>query len=90
MQAPRGPGAVPGMPHFAFLLLGGAAIQLGRTMKKRATQSKTSAALINVAPQALTPTESAEASWDDVTMIDPLGLEVGYRLIPLVDKNSDG
>ncbi|WP_109484229.1 flagellar biosynthesis protein FlhA [Paraburkholderia sp. C35] len=83
-------GLIPGMPHFAFLLLGGGAIQLARTLKKRATQSKTSTALAEVAPQALTPTEASEASWEDVTMIDALGLEVGYRLIPLVDKNSDG
>ncbi|MGF6752743.1 flagellar biosynthesis protein FlhA [Paraburkholderia sp. GAS42] len=83
-------GLIPGMPHFAFLLLGGGLIQLGRTMKKRASQSKTAAALVNVAPAALTSTEATEASWDDVTMIDTLGLEVGYRLIPLVDKNSDG
>src|SRR5258708_34975588 len=34
--------------------------------------------------------ENTEASWDDVAMIDPLGLEVGYRLIPLVDRNTDG
>ncbi|TAL96112.1 MAG: flagellar biosynthesis protein FlhA [Paraburkholderia sp.] len=83
-------GLIPGMPHFAFLLLGGGLIQLGRTMKKRASQSRTAAALVDVAPAALTPTEATEASWDDVTMIDTLGLEVGYRLIPLVDKNSDG
>ena len=36
------------------------------------------------------PSDSHEATWDDVQLIDPLGLEVGYRLIPLVDKNSDG
>jgi len=83
-------GLIPGMPHFAFLLLGGGAIQLARTMKKRAAQARTSAALVDVAPQALAPAEGSEASWDDVTMIDSLGLEVGYRLIPLVDKNSDG
>ncbi|SIT44666.1 putative flagellar export pore protein [Paraburkholderia piptadeniae] len=83
-------GLIPNMPHFAFLLLGGGAIQLGRVMKKRAARSKTAAALVDVVPQALAPTEAAEASWDDVTMIDALGLEVGYRLIPLVDKNSDG
>ncbi|CAG4906073.1 flagellar biosynthesis protein FlhA [Paraburkholderia gardini] len=83
-------GLIPGMPHFAFLLLGGGLIQLGRTMKKRASQSKAAAALVDVVPAALTSTEATEASWDDVTMIDTLGLEVGYRLIPLVDKNSDG
>ena len=81
-------GLIPGMPHFAFLLLGGGLIQLGRTMKKRAEERKNSAALVDVAPAAVAPVENTEASWDDVTMIDPLGLEVGYRLIPLVDKNS--
>jgi flagellar biosynthesis protein FlhA len=83
-------GLIPGMPHFAFLVLGGGAIQWGRVMKKRIAQSKTAAALVDVAPAALTAAETTEASWDDVTMIDTLGLEVGYRLIPLVDKNSDG
>ncbi|HEV3425820.1 MAG TPA: flagellar biosynthesis protein FlhA [Paraburkholderia sp.] len=83
-------GLIPGMPHFAFLILGGGLIQLGRMMKKRATDLKTSAALVDVTPAVLAPAENAEASWDDVTMIDTLGLEVGYRLIPLVDKNSDG
>jgi flagellar biosynthesis protein FlhA len=72
-------GLIPGMPHFAFLLLGGGLIQLGRMMKKRATEAKSTAALATVAPAALTPTENTEASWDDVTMIDTLGLEVGFR-----------
>ncbi|MFL9917729.1 flagellar biosynthesis protein FlhA [Paraburkholderia fungorum] len=83
-------GLIPGMPHFAFLILGGGLIQLGRTMKKRSEDRKTSAALVDVAPAAIAPVENTEASWDDVTMIDTLGLEVGYRLIPLVDQNSDG
>ncbi|WP_027799273.1 flagellar biosynthesis protein FlhA [Paraburkholderia dilworthii] len=83
-------GLIPGMPHFAFLILGGGLIQLGRTMKKRAEERKNTTALVDVAPAAIAPVENAEASWDDVTMIDTLGLEVGYRLIPLVDKNSDG
>ncbi|MGN6666461.1 MAG: flagellar biosynthesis protein FlhA, partial [Trinickia sp.] len=83
-------GLIPNMPHFAFLVLGGGAIQLGRTMKKRAEAAKNGASLVDVAPAATAPVENAEASWDDVTLIDTLGLEVGYRLIPLVDKNTDG
>ncbi|MFM0452377.1 flagellar biosynthesis protein FlhA [Paraburkholderia nemoris] len=83
-------GLIPGMPHFAFLILGGGLIQLGRTMKRRSEARKNTATLVDVAPATLAPVENAEASWDDVTMIDTLGLEVGYRLIPLVDKNSDG
>ena len=34
--------------------------------------------------------EAREASWSDVAPLDVLGLEVGYRLIPLVDKSQDG
>ncbi|MEQ5840273.1 flagellar biosynthesis protein FlhA [Paraburkholderia acidicola] len=83
-------GLIPGMPHFAFLLLGGGAIQLGRVMSKRAVDRKSASALVDVIPAAMTPVENSEASWEDVTLIDTLGLEVGYRLIPLVDKNSDG
>ncbi len=83
-------GLIPNMPHFAFLLLGGGAIQLGRTMKKRSEAAKAGVSLVDVAPAIAAPAENSEASWDDVTLIDTLGLEVGYRLIPLVDKNSDG
>ncbi|SMF36577.1 flagellar biosynthesis protein FlhA [Alteromonadaceae bacterium Bs31] len=34
--------------------------------------------------------EPTEVSWDDVTPVDIIGLEVGYRLIPLVDKSQNG
>jgi len=34
--------------------------------------------------------EAAEASWDDIALVDPLGMEVGYRLIPLVDQSQQG
>jgi flagellar biosynthesis protein FlhA len=36
------------------------------------------------------PVENVEASWSDVVPVDVLGLEVGYRLIPLVDRGQDG
>lgn len=31
-----------------------------------------------------------EATWSDVQLEDPLGMEVGYRLIPMVDHQQDG
>ncbi|HTP98839.1 MAG TPA: flagellar biosynthesis protein FlhA, partial [Casimicrobiaceae bacterium] len=83
-------GLIPGMPHFAFLLLGGGAIQLGRVLKKNAEAKNASAVIADIAPAALAPAENTEATWDDVALIDTLGLEVGYRIIPLVDKNTDG
>ncbi|WP_153074290.1 flagellar biosynthesis protein FlhA [Paraburkholderia bonniea] len=83
-------GLIPGMPHFAFLLLGAGLIQMGRVMKRKAAQRAAAPALEDLPPAALSATEGSEASWDDVAMIDQLGLEVGYRLIPLVDAQADG
>ena len=84
-------GLIPGMPHFAFLLLGGGLVYAARTMNKRAAAKKKRLGMVTeIAPPAAAPVENAEASWDDVAIIDPLGLEVGYRLIPLVDRNTDG
>lgn len=81
-------GMIPGMPHFAFLLLaaamGGLAYHLSQ--KKVRAEEEGQAAV------AETPvmTESPEASWEDVAQVDVLGVEVGYRLISLVDKAQDG
>ncbi|HUY02914.1 MAG TPA: flagellar biosynthesis protein FlhA [Rhodocyclaceae bacterium] len=79
-------GLIPGMPNLVFLLLASALGSLGWWSLKR--QSQPAAA---VAPPAETvPAESQEASWTDVAPVDVLGLEVGYRLIPLVDRAQDG
>ncbi|KVD78428.1 flagellar biosynthesis protein FlhA [Burkholderia sp. ABCPW 14] len=83
-------GLIPNMPHFAFLLLGAGAIWLSRTLTKREAAKKAAGLVAEIAPPAALPADSHEATWEDVTLIDPLGLEVGYRLIPLVDKNTDG
>ena len=83
-------GLIPGMPHFAFMLLGGGLIYGARTMNKKAALKLRLANITEITPISAAPVENTEASWDDVAMIDPLGLEVGYRLIPLVDKNTDG
>ncbi len=81
-------GLVPGMPHFVFLLLafvlGGAAYFM---MKKNASiETGGQAAADTVVPAV----EQQDASWNDVLPIDMLGLEVGYRLIPLVDRAQQG
>ena len=78
-------GLIPGMPNFAFLLLAGGMAWLAyRNGKKQAEVPEEAEA----APIAAV--ESQEASWEDVAPIDTLGLEVGYRLIPLVDNAADG
>lgn len=81
-------GIIPGMPHFAFLLLAGVLVWMGRYMSRRAATQEQVKQREQRAP-ALAQ-ESTEASWDDVTLVDPLGMEVGYRLITLVDRAQDG
>jgi len=80
-------GLVPGMPNIAFLgmaaLCGGGAYSI----RKR----REAAAAKPVAPPAPPPApEAKELSWDDVRPVDVLGLEVGYRLVPLVNKTQSG
>ncbi len=78
-------GTIPGMPNFAFLLLAGGMVWLAYKSDKRQEAPPPE---VQSAPVA--PVESQEASWEDVAPIDTLGLEVGYRLIPLVDSAADG
>lgn len=82
-------GLIPGMPHFAFLLLALGLGALARYQFRRA-EAETQQAARPTPVASSAPAEVAEASWDDVALVDPLGLEVGYRLIPLVDRNQDG
>jgi len=81
-------GLIPGMPHFAFLFLAAIIGGIGYLMDSRAREAE-----IAAEEQAAAPPPSAEmpeVNWDDVMPVDVLGLEVGYRLIPLVDRSQDG
>ncbi len=84
-----GMGLIPGMPHFAFLLLAGVMIWLAYELMKKSGVAAAKEQAAAAAPAAAV-TEATEASWEDVAQVDMLGLEVGYRLIPLVDKAQDG
>ena len=78
-------GVIPGMPHVVFLLIAGALAASAHWMHRRNQRAKN-------APLAPEPIQdaNAEASWDDLRPVDTLGLEVGYRLIALVDKERQG
>jgi len=82
-------GLIPGMPNFVFLLLASA---LGFTAYKIAKKKQKADAVVEENPiiQQEAPSEPKELTWDDVAPIDMIGLEVGYRLIPLVDKSQGG
>jgi flagellar biosynthesis protein FlhA len=78
-------GLVPGMPHFAFLVLaalvGAGAWRLARAPAEAAGAPE---------PAPVPDGELVEATWEDVQPVDVLGLEVGFRLIELVDRARGG
>ncbi|KFI08760.1 flagellar biosynthesis protein FlhA [Massilia sp. BSC265] len=90
-------GLIPGMPNLVFLLLGSALCGGGWLIAKRKKEAPAKeaaaaaeAAAATAASGATAAPESEEATWQDVMAVDTLGLEVGYRLIPLVDKTQGG
>lgn len=87
-------GLVPGMPHVSFIGLGliaagGAYLIWQRENKKELAVVEQEQRDLEQLP-APTTAENRELGWDDVTPVDMVGLEVGYRLIPLVDRNQGG
>ncbi|PSJ44688.1 flagellar biosynthesis protein FlhA [Zobellella taiwanensis] len=83
-------GLVPGMPHFAFLLLGGLAAAGAWWLHKRGREQQEQAADPAQQPVPALGHEQRDLSWDDVSQVDTIGLEVGYRLISLVDQAQGG
>jgi flagellar biosynthesis protein FlhA len=86
-------GIVPGMPHltfliFACLLLGGGYLTAKATKDLAIKKEKDAKEEAEVDPSDAS--ENKDVSWDDVSHVDTIGLEVGYRLIPLVDKSQGG
>jgi flagellar biosynthesis protein FlhA len=82
-------GLIPGMPNIPFLVLASAGGYMAWHIHKQqhgAAQALPDAA----ATAAATAAPSPDVSWDDVPPVDTIGLEVGYRLIALVDRNQNG
>ncbi len=83
-----GMGLIPGMPNLPFLIL---AIAGGTAAWMIAERQKLANTVAEVTPeQTEAPKEQRDLGWEDLSPVDPIGLEVGYRLIPLVDKNQGG
>ena len=79
-------GVVPGMPNLVFLSI---ATLLGVSGYLR-SQEGIEPEVIEATPEVDAKPKSNELSWDDVSSLDQIGLEVGYRLIPLVDASQGG
>jgi flagellar biosynthesis protein FlhA len=79
-------GLIPGMPNLVFVTIASALAYAAWWMKERDRKLKEQ--------EPVRPAEAAqanpEATWDDLQPVDTLGLEVGYRLISLVDKARQG
>jgi flagellar biosynthesis protein FlhA len=82
-------GLVPGMPHLVFLMIAGGMAALAWSIHRR-KQREAAMPERGRSGDAEVLAPNAEASWDDLTPVDTLGLEVGYRLIALVDKARQG
>ncbi len=86
-------GIIPGMPNLVFILLAlslvGAAYLINRRQKQEEEKLLQMEGVAST-QQQLSKAEIKELGWDDVMPVDAIGLEVGYRLIPLVDKNQGG
>ncbi len=80
-------GIIPGMPHVVFL---GMAMALGYGAWALSKQAARRALEAAAPPAAAAPAHDGEATWDDLQPVDLLGMELGYRLITLVDKKRQG
>jgi flagellar biosynthesis protein FlhA len=83
-------GLIPGMPNLVFLLLASTLGAMAWVRRKRIAEAAAAAAPEAAAQAPMPAQDNLEASWNDVSQVDVLGLEVGYRLIPMVDKGQDG
>jgi len=83
-------GAIPGMPNFAFLSIAGALVFTAKWLDKQQQIEVLHPEEKRADKKPEKPSEQKELSWDDVQPVDLIGLEVGYGLIPMVDKNQNG
>ncbi|PPK74330.1 flagellar biosynthesis protein FlhA [Methylobacter tundripaludum] len=84
-------GIIPGMPNMVFIILASVLAGSAYLIEKRHKEAELVAIdYPQEQIQNLSAPETKELGWDDVMPVDVVGLEVGYRLIPLVDKNQGG
>jgi len=83
-------GIIPGMPNMVFILLSAMLLAAAWMIRQRHQKEAVERDRVDALPSEQGPPEIKELGWDDVQPVDMIGLEVGYRLIPLVDKNQGG
>ncbi len=83
-------GLIPGMPNLMFLSMAGLCAYGAFWMNRRLAAQAAAEAARGALEPVPASTEKKELSWDDVRPVDLIGLEVGYRLVSLVDKEQGG
>jgi flagellar biosynthesis protein FlhA len=83
-------GVIPGMPNLVFLSLAAGAGYLAWRQSRKPAIAPATAGAGSAEPESPDSLETREVSWDDVPPLDTIGMEVGYRLIALVDQRQNG
>ena len=81
-------GFVPGLPKIPFFLIGGIVLVVATTLKRGAAQEAEAAAHEEATAVATRPAEPENVA--TLLPLDPLELEIGYGLVPLVDADEGG
>lgn len=83
-------GIIPGMPNFAFLFLAATLALAAKIFDKKKADEEMRSRVVREVEKPKPAAEQRDLSWDDVQPVDLIGLEVGYGLIPMVDRNQNG
>jgi flagellar biosynthesis protein FlhA len=83
-------GLIPGMPNLVFLAMAGICGFMAWRIVQKKRAAEAAAAAEPPPPPPPPATDVQELSWEDVRPVDVIGLEVGYRLVPLVDRTKGG
>ena len=93
-------GCIPGTPHAPLLIVGAALAAAGWMMTSRSDKRKVEEAAAEAAAVQMQQEEAAQPSaseyYKDINnvysllTVDPIEMEFGYSLIPMVDENSGG
>lgn len=83
-------GIIPGMPHVAFITIAAGLAGIAYVMIQYKELEKSEPVVAEDSAPVANDNVIKELSWDDVNPVDIISLEVGYRLIPMVDSSQGG
>ena len=81
-------GLVPGLPTLPFFTIGGLVLGVGLLLRKGMREDEEAKALEEASAVATRPAEPENVA--ALRPLDPLELEIGYGLVPLVDADEGG